>query len=110
VTRFAWRVPAVLLAASYLAPASMIATFPQTDIVHIDRTPDDPTPDDPTPDPGPKLTYTIGQEIRVYPVRPEPPPPAGFEYLMVGLPAAVLFFAMIPALQRLALRFRLLGD
>jgi hypothetical protein len=98
--RISWRVPAVLLAVSVLAPASIIAILPQPEYVEID----------PTPDPGPKLKYTIGPEIKVYPVRPEQPPPSALAYLLIGFPAATIFFLLIPFWQWLALRFRLMDD
>jgi hypothetical protein len=100
VIRFSWRVPAALLAASYVAPASMIVRLPQPESVHIE----------PVPDHGPKLQYTIGEEIRVYPVQKDQPPPVGLQFVCIGLPAAMLFFVLVPGLQRLALRFRLLND
>jgi hypothetical protein len=94
-------VPAVLLAASCLAPASIIATLPQPEFVYVE----------PTPDRGPKLQYTVGEEIRIYPLqKDEPPPAAALQFLCIGLPAAVVFLVFVPGLQRLALRFRLLND
>jgi hypothetical protein len=95
-----WRAPAVLLAASVLAPASIISTLPQTEHVYIE----------PTPERGPKLKYTIGPEIRVYRERTEESAPPGLEYLLIGLPAATIFFLLIPFWQWMALRFRLMDD
>jgi hypothetical protein len=100
MSQIAWRLPAVLLAASFLAPASIIAVLPQPEHVEIHH----------MPDIGPKLKYTVGAEIKVYPARPDQQPGTGLAYLLVGLPAATLFFLLIPVLQRLALRFRLLDD
>jgi hypothetical protein len=95
-----WRVPLVLLAVSVLAPASFISTLPQPEYVYVE----------PTPEPGPKLKYTIGREIRVYPLRPEKPPPSALAFLLIGFPAATIFFLLIPFWQWLALRFRLMDD
>lgn len=92
---------AVLLACAIIGPAqaSIINNYNQTETVKAD----------PTPDPGPKIHYTIGREIHVYPASTQPETPTGMEYALFGVPATVLFFILIPVVQRLALRYRLIN-
>jgi hypothetical protein len=87
-----------------LSPASIIVT-PSTD--QVERVEPSPTFD---PLYGQKtLVGKRGAEIVVYPPAPTQPPPFALAYLMVGLPAMAILFLLIPLIQRLALRFRLLN-
>jgi hypothetical protein len=88
------------MAASTFLPASVIVTSPSL-AEQIGRP-------EPSPLRGPKLEYTTGPEIIAYSPAPNPATPPVLGYLLFSVPATFIFFLLVPYIQHLALRFRLL--
>jgi hypothetical protein len=93
---------AVLLTASSAASASLILPPPNEVLERFVERPD------PTPSFGPKLHYSVGPEVQVYPRSPDSSGVRGFTVLAFAIPIAVALFVLIPFCQSVALFVRLL--